>query len=72
LAGTAKNCKPVENRTDRLLDPAIWVDFDLPAGRPTVAGWQVALELPTAGLLPQRLKRPLPEQMKFKLIHCAF
>jgi hypothetical protein len=70
LAGAAEGREPLEDRSDGLLDSAIRIDLDLSAGCPAVAGRQVALEFAAASLLPHRFERPLPEQVKFELIHC--
>jgi hypothetical protein len=56
LTGTAERREPLEDGTDRLLDAAIRIDLDLSTGRPTVARWQVALELAPASFLPHRFQ----------------
>jgi hypothetical protein len=71
LTGATEDREPLEDRMDRLLDSTIRVHFDLAAGCPTVTSRQVALEFAPASLLSHRFQGSLPEQVKFKLIHCS-
>jgi hypothetical protein len=57
---------------DSLFHAAVGVDLDLSVQGPPKSDWQPELQFAPPGLLPNRFKRPLPEQVQLELAHRSF